>query len=150
MYDTKKERLIVTKKDKVLQNLPEEDYEICNEGAGTVVFENFSDTIADMEAQGYTFIGIENCRLKFTRTTYTTVTETRTITVSFLMKQRFMLSMILRVHLIQVNLQIIRASVQAWYNDLVANGHTGALHNIDISTERWLGFPFLLSLLVEV
>lgn len=75
-YDSTKERLIVSKKDFEITNLPEEDYAICNEGIITV-FDNLSQTIADRNADGWDYMGIEECRLKFQKTIIETRTEIR-------------------------------------------------------------------------
>lgn len=64
-YDTAKERLIVTKKDFEITNLPTSDYEICSNGDSVIIFNNISQVIADRVADGWTYLGIENCRLKF-------------------------------------------------------------------------------------
>jgi hypothetical protein len=69
VYDTEKNRLILSKKDFSLGGLIEEGDEICN-SAGTIIkFEDVPQIIADREADGWVYVGIENCRLKFSRTT---------------------------------------------------------------------------------
>jgi hypothetical protein len=70
-FDSTKDRLILTKKDFKIVNLPTDNFELCDEGNGLVIFENISETIAEKEEQGFTFEGIENCQLKFSRLTYT-------------------------------------------------------------------------------
>lgn len=77
VYDTKKERLIVTKKDIVASNLPSTDYEICNEGEGVILFPDISQTIIDESVDGWNYVGMENCELKFERVVIETRTETR-------------------------------------------------------------------------
>jgi hypothetical protein len=78
-YDSKKERLIVTKKDfKILDNLGI-NYELCNEGAETIIFNSVTTTIANKVAQGFTFLGIENCKLKFQKQEIKIVLEPRNI-----------------------------------------------------------------------
>lgn len=64
-YDTKKERFIITKKDFVIENLPGENYELCNEGLGTILFTKLSDTINNQLEKGFRYVGVENCKLKF-------------------------------------------------------------------------------------
>ena len=79
VYDTRKERLIVTKKDFKLSNdlLTDTDYEICTNGDSITIFRDFQATIDDMAAQGYDFLGIENCRMKFYRTILESQNEDR-------------------------------------------------------------------------
>jgi hypothetical protein len=81
-YDTKKERLIITKKDFDIAGLPDGDYQLCNEGLGTVIFPNLSQIIANRLANGWNYIGVENCKLKFEKTVIETRIEIRTITTN--------------------------------------------------------------------
>jgi len=65
-YDTTKERLIVTKKDYRINNLPTKDpYLLCAQGDNLIFFNDVAQTIADKEADGWTYIGVEDCKLKF-------------------------------------------------------------------------------------
>ena len=75
-YDSSKERLIVSKKDFEITNLPEEDYAICNEGT-IKFFETLSQTITSRVVDGWDYLGIENCRLKFQKITLEERTEIR-------------------------------------------------------------------------
>jgi len=71
VYDTQLERVIVTKKDFQLKpNFLPAGTEICDEGSDIIVFPNMQQTIADMEIAGWQYVGIEDCKLKFIRTTY--------------------------------------------------------------------------------
>lgn len=78
-YDTNKERLIVTKKDFKLLNLPAQDYQLCLGSSAPIIFENISETIADKVADGWDYIGIQDCELAFQRKVTTTETITREI-----------------------------------------------------------------------
>lgn len=82
-YDTNKERLIVTKKDFLINNLPNSDYELCTDGQNVTLFSNLSQTIEDKINDGWEYLGIENCRLKFVKRTEEEITETVTVTVYF-------------------------------------------------------------------
>jgi len=75
-YDTEKERIIITKKDFGLPEL-NSDYAICTDSGDTVIFRNFSQTIQNEESNGWRFIGVEDCKLKFERD----ATETRLVEV---------------------------------------------------------------------
>jgi len=78
VYDTKKERLIITKKDYVINNIiDEEGYELCNQGGDTIIFRDIEETIFNKVNDGFTYLGIENCRLKFSKIDYEIVSETR-------------------------------------------------------------------------
>lgn len=82
-YDTAKERIIFTKKDIQLSNeIYNDDTEFCMNGDTVVLFPNFSQTLADKTAQGWTYMGIENCRLKFYKDEVKTRIEVRYITQS--------------------------------------------------------------------
>lgn len=87
-YDTLKERLIITKKDNQISNLPEGDYQLCNAGGATTIFNNFSQTIATQKAAGWNYTGIKKCKLQFEKvdtvmqdiiTYITTTTEGMTV-----------------------------------------------------------------------
>lgn len=68
-YDSQKERIIITKKDfKYKDIITSRDNEICVVGDNITVFENIDTTIYNYSNQGYTYEGIENCKLKFSRT----------------------------------------------------------------------------------
>ena len=78
-YDTVKERLIVTKKDIVLTGLPTSDYTICSEGGPIVYFPNLSETISNRVEDGWNYVGIENCKLKFAKTGVISTPTTTTV-----------------------------------------------------------------------
>jgi|GEM_PF-3332728 len=68
VYDTKKERVIFTKKDNMYHpDVFAEDTEICVDGGVMYIFRNISTTIAYEQANGWTYEGIENCQLKFSK-----------------------------------------------------------------------------------
>lgn len=145
VYDTKKERLIITKKDIDITNLPEEgNYQVCNEGGDTILFENFPQIIADKEAEGFSFIGIENCRLKFVKTEYIVETQIRQITTTTPNDSNIYAFFDTSGSFDLGQLNTVKASVAAWYADLVANGHTGTYTAIDDASERWLNYPSVI------
>jgi hypothetical protein len=65
-YDSLKERIILTKRDFNL-SLPDKDYLLCTNSNNTTIFRNITQTIEDKKRDGWQFIGIENCQLKFKR-----------------------------------------------------------------------------------
>ena len=76
-YDTKKERLIFTKKDKILSSAltGSSDYRIHASSDSTLsTFPNYDQTLADRAADGWEFKGItEDSRLEFQKKTYAPV-----------------------------------------------------------------------------
>ncbi len=79
-YDTTKERIIFTKKDYML-NVPDSamDFEICLSTGQMIYFENFSEVIAEHESEGWNYLGIEDCKMKFERDNIEVVVEEREI-----------------------------------------------------------------------
>lgn len=63
-YDSLKERVILTKRDFNL-DITDKDYLLCTNSNETTIFKNITQTIESKKRQGYQFVGIENCRLKF-------------------------------------------------------------------------------------
>lgn len=77
-YDTKKERVIFTKKDFIFNNPSDNnDFELCTNNGQVVYFPNYLATINDYETQGWNYLGIEDCKLKFSKDIVLTRTETR-------------------------------------------------------------------------
>lgn len=78
-YDTEKERLIITKKDNYsITMTPEEDY--CTDTNTIYNFPNSQQIIAGKEAEGWTFVGYEKCRMKFRRLITRSVSKTVLVT----------------------------------------------------------------------
>jgi len=78
-YDTKKERLLITKKDYSLSPIISagNDFEIDVTAGIMTAFINFSVTIANQSALGYNYIGIKDSELQFEKLTTIPVTEIR-------------------------------------------------------------------------
>ncbi len=64
-YDTTKERFIITKKDKKINNLPEGDNILCYSNQNVIIFENIDQIIAQQEQEGFNFKRVEDCKLVF-------------------------------------------------------------------------------------
>jgi hypothetical protein len=167
-YDTNKERLIVTKKDMKIMNLPTTTpYEICTDGSNTVVFTNMAQTIADRAANGWTYIGIEDCQMKFVKT----IEETTTVPVNQLVNipndidiyvfydtsgsfgfRKDGTGPITQEEItadVSTNLYfpLIDASLTDWINnDLEPSGWVGQLYRYYDSSERWLTFASAIPL----
>jgi hypothetical protein len=78
-YDTAKERLIVTKKDFSI-NLPlDSGFIVCEGGGNPVVITNAQSIINTKASQGWSYVGLEDCALKFKKVTTGTETVTREV-----------------------------------------------------------------------
>ena len=77
-YDAEKRRVLFTKKDYQL-TIPHADYDICYKNGVATIFPNISTTVTTQQGLGKTYLGIENCRLKFVKNVIATRTETRTV-----------------------------------------------------------------------
>ena len=66
-YDSKKERVIFTKRDLSLNPsiYNNQDDGICMSGGDITIFPNITQTILDQSSAGWKFSGIENCKLMF-------------------------------------------------------------------------------------
>lgn len=71
-YDTDKERILITKQDRILNSSLTEnnDFGICAKGGEMIVFENQQETISEYGNQGWEYLGLEGCRMKFQKTGY--------------------------------------------------------------------------------
>lgn len=143
-YDSTKERLIVTKKDfKFSADIPI-GTEICDEGEDAVMFSGIDTIIAEQADLGFTYVGIVDCKLKFIKTTYT---ETETIgqIITTIPNDTDIYSFYDTSGSFDGGqLATIRASVQVWFDNMVAGGFAGTLTHINNGTERWLNFPALI------
>jgi hypothetical protein len=117
-FDSSKDRLIVTKKDMQISNLPESDYEICNEGNGTIIFENFSQIVAEKEEEGYTYVGLENCNLKFVRESYTQVVRNVNTLQEVLNESYIVVGLDYSGSFTREKLLSLATELQTWYNSL--------------------------------
>lgn len=158
-YDTNKERLIVTKKDSKIMNLPSTAYELCTDGEDTVIFTNMAQTIADRAADGWTYVGIEDCKMKFTKVVdvtstvlvnqFTEVPNDIDIYVFYDTSGSFGFTKggtgtctQAEVLTWGVYFPLIDASLTDWIdNDLTPSGWQGQLYRNYDSFERWLQFP---------
>ena len=78
-YDSKKKRLLFTKKDFTIPQalLDNEDYELCVMGNVMTIFNNFNATITAEALAGWVYRGIEDCRMVFSKTVTTGNTSTQ-------------------------------------------------------------------------
>lgn len=68
-YDSQKERLLLTKKDFLLGDglTNSNGYELCYNNGVTTIFQNYQDTINFYNSQGWNYLGLDTCRMKFSR-----------------------------------------------------------------------------------
>ena len=80
-YDTKKDRIIFTKKDFLLSDsvINNPDFELCIKNGQVIVFPNFSQIVNNEQSNGWDYIGIEDCRMVFSKTVTKTRTEIREV-----------------------------------------------------------------------
>jgi len=84
VYDTKKERVIFTKKDTILSNeiTGENDFEICSSNGEMIIFNNYQQLINNYAASGWTYVGLEDCKMKFEKTGFTTEIQIGEVTTT--------------------------------------------------------------------
>lgn len=68
VYDSRNQRVIFSKKDfSYVDDLENNDFEICSENGHLIVFPEYSTIISSKEALGWRYIGIVDCKMKFER-----------------------------------------------------------------------------------
>ena len=79
-YDTKKERVIFSKKDYSLKDsIYNADTQVCSQGGNVTIFPNFSNIISSQASIGWKYEGLENCKLKFSKKLIKTRLEPREV-----------------------------------------------------------------------
>lgn len=144
VYDSQKERILITKKDFKITNLPEEDYRLCVRNGVTTLFRDYQQTIEQIEANGLEFIGVENCRLKFKSQEYITKTieeveelpNEADVHVFFDISGSF-------GSFNDLCLQSINDAVNEWEVKFRADNPdwVGVVYKYKTSNERWLQYP---------
>ncbi len=163
-YDTNKERLIITKKDSKITNLPTAPYQLCADGEETIIFTDMAQTIADREADGWSYVGIEDCKMKFIKVEE----ETTTITVNQFIEVANDIDIYVfydtsgsfgytkggtgttteaEVLTWGTYFPLIEASLSDWINnDLIPSGWVGNVYRYYDNSEQWLTFPSIVPL----
>ena len=144
-YDTKNERYIFTKRDFTLpSNIGDNGYyELCFNDGNMVIFEDFSNTVQQKEDQGWTYEGIENCRLKFSREVIEQREETRQQVVTVPNDTEIYVFYDNTGSFDATARQQIKDAVSDWEQNFAIQNPdwTGSLNEIDASNERWLQYP---------
>lgn len=80
-YDTKKERIIFTKKDFLFSSniTNNSDFEICVNNGQLVQFSNYNQIIQSEKLNSWNYEGIKNCKMKFSRNINSVKQETREV-----------------------------------------------------------------------
>lgn len=145
-YDTKKERIIFTKKDFLLNSEVTEnpDFEVCINNGQVIYFPNYNQIIQTYQTNGWSYVGIENCKMKFSRDVLKTRTEIREITTVVNVSNKA------DIHVFYdtsgsfdgQGLQDIRNAVADWVANFAATNTswTGNLYEYNNGTERWVNF----------
>lgn len=144
-YDSKKERLIVTKKDFSLPTdlQSNDDYEIAVCNGQIILFDNYQATIDAQEALGWTFEGInDDCELLFTRIGTEEVIEDR--------QEISQLPNDTDIHIFSDTsgsfdapaLAQIDAAVDDWIVSFASSNPdwTGNVYKYNDATERWVNY----------
>ena len=79
-YDTKKERVIFSKKDYSLKDsIYNTNTQVCSQGGNVTIFPNFSNIVSSQVSIGWKYEGLENCKLKFSKKLVKTRLEPREV-----------------------------------------------------------------------
>ena len=65
-YDSRKERILFTKKDRVFKDLYSgNDFELCSRNGTFTIFKEVSETIYEKSLEGWIYAGLKDCKLQF-------------------------------------------------------------------------------------
>ena len=133
-YDTKKERLIFTKKDSILSNeiTDGDDFEICSTDGELVIFNDYQQIIDNYEASGWAYVGLENCRMKFEKTSYTTETQVGEVTTTVIIPpDTIVIPLFDTTSMGQIIIDNISATIDSWFPGFKASVN-GGVNNITL------------------
>lgn len=141
-YDSRKERILISKKDnQLLDTFGGSNFEVCLRNGQFTKFENISDTIEAEEINGWDYIGIEDCRLKFQKDTIHTRIERRVRENSISNDAYVYAFFDTSGSFNNDHIANIRDALNFWYETLRPEDVTKQkLIMIYSSFERWLGF----------
>lgn len=123
-YDTKKERVIFTKKD---FSLNQEVYQggtqngICMEGGNIVLFPNMTQTIINQANDGWSFGGIQNCRLQFYKDVIKYREEIREVVVTVANDADIIVHLDMSGSFNEGSRQQIKDAINAWVSNFGAS-----------------------------
>lgn len=121
-YDTKKERVIFTKKDSILSPkiTNNTDFEICVKNNQVIIFENYQQTITDYINNGWVYRGVENCKMKFEKTVLQSVIEERESTVRVANNADIIVQLDMSASFNATTRSQIQAAVISWKNNFAS------------------------------
>lgn len=148
-YDTKKERIIFTKKDTILSEeiTGSTDFEICSLNGELIKFDNFQDTIDTYAANGWTYVGLEDCRMKFEKTGFNTEIQTGEVTTTVVIPpDSIVIPFFDTTSMTGSTIANISATIDAWFPGFKASVN-GGVNNLTLlnpgtwnrwGTENWV------------
>ena len=119
-YDTEKQRLLFTKKDKILDDIFVDggDYEICAEGGNLIMFPDYEQTILDRALDGWVYLGLEDCKMKFEKTTLVPEVQTgATVVTTTIPPDTIIVPMFDTTSMTPETIANISATLDAWFVD---------------------------------
>jgi len=148
-YDTKKERLIFTKKDSILASdiTDSNDFEICSQNGDLIIFEGFQQTIDTYAASGWRYVGIEECRMKFEKTGFNTEVQIGEVTTTIVIPpDTIVIPFFDTTSMTGSTIDNISATIDAWFPGFKASVN-GGVNNLTLlnpgtwnrwGTENWV------------
>jgi hypothetical protein len=129
VYDTKKERIIFSKKDKILSDVitTGEDFEICTPNNNNmVIFNNYQQTIDTYIGNGWEYAGLEDCKMKFEKLTLTSETQTgETITTTTIASDTIVIPFFDTTSMSSSDITNISATLDTWFPGFKASINGG-------------------------
>ncbi len=127
-WDSKFKRVFLTKKDYRPVN-SSDSISFCDGAFFDANLDVYETQITDMEAQGYTFDGIEDCQLKFSKPAIPNATDVYAFFDTSSMQQADGVD--------------AAAALNSWFADHQANNpdYTGSLYIIPYGNEDWVDYP---------
>lgn len=138
-YDTKKERLIFTKKDNILSDeiTNKEDFEICNKNGELIIFNNYQQTINTYINNGWSYIGLEECRMRFDKTGFNTETQIGEVTeIVVVPPDTIVIPFFDTTSMTDTTIVNISNTIDAWFPDFKASINGGD-NNLTLLNESW-------------
>lgn len=154
-YDTKKERFIITRKDfSLIDTIADNnDYELCiNNNGDVTIFNDYQQTIDTYESNGWTFNGIKDCELQFSKIELVETEEEREITTTTIIPaDTIVIPFFDTTSMDAATITNISNTIDSWFPGFKASVNGGD-NNITLvnpgtwnqwSTEDWLEVPQL-------
>lgn len=145
VYDSKKERVIFTKLDNIVNLSEYSDYLLCINSGDLTIFPNMQDIINEQAKEGWSFVEVEDCTLRFRKDVVIAVEETiSTINRSKMSdKTDIIVQLDMSDNFTLPQIESIKQSILIWFTDykIAHPGYTGRIffHTIpDCKGQKWL------------